>query len=102
MEGPESCGGKTAGLVLEALSAGVGLLDRVPGLPHWPGGTSSPLEGGPSRPDDPEFMNAVAELPQPVQHKIEKIGRDAAMMRILRAPAYRNIVRNAKDIDLTF
>jgi FkbM family methyltransferase len=102
MEGPERWRGKTAGLILDALSEAVRLLDRVPGLPHWPGGTSSPVEGGPPRPDDPVFMQALAALPQPVQDKIEQIGREADIMRILRAPAYKNIVQNAQDIDLTF
>lgn len=102
MEGPESCRGKTASLILDALTTGAELLDRVPGLPHWPGGTLSPLEGGPPRPADPAFMQAVATLPQPVSDKIEQIGREAAIMRILRSPAYKNIVRNAKEIDLTF
>ncbi|MGC2413750.1 MAG: FkbM family methyltransferase [Stellaceae bacterium] len=84
------------------MNEGLRLLDRVPGLPHWPGGTSSPVEGGPPRADDPVFMQAVAALPQPVHDKIEQIGREAAIMRILRAPAYKNIVRNATEIDATF
>src|SRR5512142_1590814 len=102
MEGPEMWRGKTAELILDALGEGVRLLDRLPGLPHWPSGTSSPPEGGPPRPEDPAFMQAVATLPQPVQEKVDQIGRESAIMRILRSPAYKNITKNAKEIDLTF
>jgi hypothetical protein len=42
----ESWRGKTASLVLEALAEATRLLGRVPGLPFWPGGSSSPEEGG--------------------------------------------------------
>ncbi|MGC2411638.1 MAG: hypothetical protein WA459_02940 [Stellaceae bacterium] len=102
MAGPEQWCGKTAVIILDALNEAVRLLDRVPALPHWPGGPSSPVEGGPSRPDAPVFIQAVAALPQPVFDKIEQIGREAAIMRILRASACKNIATNANEIDLTF
>jgi FkbM family methyltransferase len=98
----ESWQGKTASLVLDALAEATRLLGRVPGLPFWPGGNSAPEEGGPTRPDDPAFIQAIAVLPQPEQDKVAQIGREANIMRILRSPAYKTITQRAGEIDQTF
>jgi FkbM family methyltransferase len=98
----ENWRGKTASVVVDALTEAVRLVERAPALPFWPGGTSSPEEGGPKRPDDPTFIQAVAAMPEPVQDKVAQIGREANIMRILRSPAYRFITQGAGEIDRTF